>query len=348
MAGTRVPTRYPYEITEKEKFFRWVQVVLCAYVALLICTGLVWLFTDSYFWSVFIGVPLWCEVVGQSVRRRILMISVGDNTAAVTISQLIQATPSDPYKNQKVYRQGLSPKYFWERISDDLFIDLRIVPESFEEEVVCGEDHIVVKVKGILPYRPIVGLLPRYLAVSATTIRLHLVNLVTGLISAIASKHDSQWMRENIPYIQKALIGLYTGDVSGLPLDKDGRPLPLPPGLETIDAEERLVLETMGLPLTYQTMYGIDALPPAIGDSDFLNSWRKILEQEALMAKISADVTKLTKTADGKGLLSPEMASATVLTSYGLMKRNAFLLEGSAEQALTALIAAWAGLNKSE
>jgi len=109
-----------------------------------------------------------------------------------------------------------------------------------------------------------------------------------------------------------------------------------------------ILLTTMGLPLTYQTMYGIDALPPAIGDSDFLNSWRKILEQEALMAKISADVTKLTKTADGKGLLSPEMASATVLTSYGLMKRNAFLLEGSAEQALTALIAAWAGLNKSE
>lgn len=339
MATGTTPIRYPYEITERDKFFRWVHVVLFAYMTLLICVGLMWFFTDSYFWAVFTGVPLWCEAIGQAVRRRVLMLSVGDNTAAVTISQLVQANPADPYRNQKVYRQGLAPKYFWERISDDLFIDLRIVPESFDEEMVCGEDHIVVQVKGILPYRPIVGLLPRYLAVSASTIRLHLVNLVTGLISAIAAQHSSQWMRTNIPYIQKALIALYTGNATALV------GLELPPGLETVDAEERLLLQTMGLPLTYQTMYGIDPLPPAIGDSDFLASWRKILEQEALMTKISADVTKLTKPI---GLLEPEMASATVLTSYGLMKRNAFLLEGSAEQALTALIAAWAGLNKTE
>lgn len=279
----------------------------------------------NWYWACFIGAALWVVVVGYGVMRKIFVVSVPEVTGAILQNLWVRVTNNDPYANQTVFPQGWWFKYPWEQVKEGMYINLRIVQQDYTEDAPAADGPKVFYRGGFI-YRPLLSLLPRYVAVDDTVINQGLVDLTTSLLSRLIAEGTAAEARESIDIYQIALVDMFNDPLSALRM---------------ADARERHLLEDiMHLPPTFGNLFGIDFLAAVVGDVDYEDAYQTSLSKRAQSDLIEQVRRRLALT------MSAENASDTALVQFGIVKRETFRLDGEAHQALAALLARIGGIGR--
>jgi regulator of protease activity HflC (stomatin/prohibitin superfamily) len=250
------------------------------------------------------------------------LVGVPEVTGLILINMLIQVQPLDPYANQIVVLVGISFKFPWEQVKEDLFISLRIVAQPFKEDF-PAKDGPKIPTTGEIFWRPDERLLPRHIAVDTTIINKGLVAIATGTLSQEISKSAARKARGKVDLYQTLLLDRFEAAITD-----DIKP----------SSHEYAIAMAAGVTtVTNEWMWGIDFLGVRIGDADYEADYQKALSQEARASLISQLAEKLRE----ERKLEPKDAMNAALMQFELVKKEIFELEGNAPQALTALLAKW-------
>lgn len=307
-----------YVITTEDQ----VQRAVVAVVSWLLMFGLALILVRVFFtdplWVLCLTFGLWILMVGESLIY--FLVGVPEVTGLITINQLVQPQTLDPYANQKVYLNGLWFKFPWEKVNEDLFINLRIVAQSFEEDF-PAKDGPKIPTNGEVFWRPDERLLPRHIAVDASIINRGLVAIATGSLSQKISRHLARTARGKVDVFQREVLDRFEA-----PIGDDIKPT----------SHEAAIAAAAGVSIiTYEWLWGIDFLGVRIGDVDYEADYQKALSQEARSKLIVALAEKLAKERN----LRPKDAMNAALMQFEIVTKEIFELEGNAPQALTALFA---------
>ncbi len=305
-------------MTSEQQAQRAIVAILFWLIMLGISFLLPWMFISDPLWLLCITFGLWTLMVTETLKY--FLVGVPEVTGLILVNWLIQPQPLDPYANQTVVLNGLWIKFPWDDVRDSLFINLRIVAQSFDEDF-PAKDGPMIHTSGEIFWRPDERLLPRHIAVDTTIINKGLVAIATGSLSQKISKNLAQVARGNVDKYQRGLLDRFEA-----PITDDIKP----------SSHEAAIALAAGVSvITYEWMWGIDFLGVRIGDADYEKAYQLALSQEARSRLIEALAERLR---NERGL-EPKDAINAALMQFEIVTKEIFELEGNAPQALTALFA---------
>ncbi|MBX9906325.1 hypothetical protein K2X96_00300 [Patescibacteria group bacterium] len=265
-------------------------------------------------WGVPFAVSAWIVCVGSTLPW--FMVSVPEYCGLITINVLGKPTDDDPYANMEVYETGLSFCAPYKQRKLGNYINLRAVAVE-EEEDFAAKNGPAIKTKQVYMYRADPKLLPRYIAADDSIIREGLVAIGSGYLSEAISHRDAQDARGALDELNRGLRNRF----------------------ETFNAiaansQEARSIASRGLPLTYESLYGIDFIEAVVADADYEAQYQTALSNSARSALIDATAAKLAAAG-----IAPKDAANAALLQYGVVSKTIFEVEGNAHQALAAVLA---------
>lgn len=331
--ATGTPVRgNSYVITPGQHLLRALMSILSWVTGLIIIVITVKFFSDSYYWSLFLGVWLWALGVAATIRWRIAIV-VTPEVSATIITNSYMGVDADPFRNQIVLTTGTWFKFWWEQEVDGLIINMREVPQEFDEDFPC-EDGVPIRVRGSFTYRPDVDLLPRYIAVDDDVINKGLVNLATGRISRLASQHPAETARGMIQGFQDDVVSAFDNPtiIAGM----------------IARGEARALAARGGWSLTLEHIYGISFNQLQVGDVAYSDAYQLVLEQRARSRQVDDAITRhatrlgITPGSVAEAVQVQALTSA-VLAEFGIINVSSVRVEGDMGQGLAAILAGIAG-----
>ncbi|MEK7568321.1 MAG: hypothetical protein AAB498_01680 [Patescibacteria group bacterium] len=292
---------------------RIVFAVSSWFVALIFFLSAGSMIFDDY--GVIIGFMVWALLAAYTAR--FFMVSVPEVTGLATINLFNGGL--------RPYGPGLHFKYPWEQAKDGNYITFRLVKKELSETY-PAKDGPELQVKWFFQYRPKLGLLGRYIAVSEEVIDSGLTDVGSSFLSQeIGAKRESaEDCKKEQDNIEKSLRR-YFEEKSVLKIVQEGVSLGIP--FEPSEGEEP----------TLEWLYGIDLIRVGIHDMDYEEKYQRARSSKAVSKK-------LNEIADGlkRGDISEKDAlNAAMIINKDVVK-HVQEVEGKGGEALAALLMAMA------
>lgn len=256
--------------------------------------------------SLAIGIVIALNLIAESTR--FVLVAVPEYTALLLINYFAQPDEEhDQYANLMVLTSGLHPKFPWDQVKEENFIDLRVIEQPYDEDFI-SKDNIPVNYSGTIFFQPLAERLPRYLAFADTTIKVNLLEILTGYYTGITQSLTAQECREHQGKIRE-----------GIPV----------------------LFGATGGQLALEEYYGLNRLkPPTLGDVTYEESYQKAITNQTNVDVDSATAQRLR--AENPGLTA-QAAMDFVQVRAGIVKRtindiNSEAKGGEAFSALASLL----------
>jgi hypothetical protein len=307
--------------------------------------------------------PLWGFTVGTSAWILMLthtlhyfVVSVPEVTGLITINLLLRPTELDRYANQHVYQTGLSFRFPWEQVKLGLYINLRIVTQTFEEDFSAKGSPATEKkqqkeagaeqkkkrrpggkagagpkvtIRGSIQYRAFLQLLPRYVAVDESTINRGLVDIIESYLSDTVATDPPEKARTNVKKYQKGITDLF----------QDEKQL-LNTAYEVKMAQQQ---KDKDKKISFEWLYAIDLLLVQVADIEYEPRYQEVLSAQERGKRLA----EIADEWQARGL-EPKDATNAALIINGDVPKEIVEVEGNAWQALQGIVLGAGSLNLGE
>lgn len=254
-------------------------------------------------WSVWIGTALWVISVTQTAQM--FLVNVPEVTGLITVNWFWRPTRQEPLRGMTVYPTGVWFKFPFEQVKLGNYINMRIVDVPVNENF-PAEDGVPLHLNGTLLYRPLLDLLPRYIAVDDEVIDGGLQEVADGRLSVYVAEDPVKRARNSIDDYQKWVI-------------------------EDLEAEGSVVLaksievDASGVTgdASIEWLLGIDLLIVRLGDATYDPVYQKGLTEGARAVLVQGVADKMI----GSGM-NPKEAWNNAMIQFGLTQKQIYELEG--------------------
>lgn len=304
-----------YRITDEGAIFREVCAVLIWILMFIaFCAFPRFVLKLPLSWSIWVGAAFWQAAVAHTAQM--FLVSVPEVTGLITVNWFWRPTVQEPYRGMTVYPTGVWFKFPWEQVKLGNYINMRIVEIRIDENFPAA-DGPEVHQKGTLVYRPLLDLLPRYIAVDDEVIDNGLKTAAEGRLSSYIGEDDAIQARNSIQEYEKWIVE---------DMEEVG-------SIELTGSREYDASGTTGK-ATIEWLWGIDLLITRLGDSTYEDRFQDGLSRE----RVSHLIQSVAQGMIAEGM-DPKQAWNTAMIQWGLTKKEIIELEGIAFDKLAETVA---------